>query len=102
MVLNYGNAGQWLTNAMVNQPNPEIDIVFLVYPESVKAVHEGIGMEPDAGGAPERRRRLRRLVRRLQPPSRRSRLRIVRNRLPYRHGRRTDLVGRSLGPEVQG
>jgi putative spermidine/putrescine transport system substrate-binding protein len=45
VVLNYGNAGQWLTNAMVNQPNPEIDIVFLVYPESVKAVHEGIGME---------------------------------------------------------
>lgn len=45
VVLNYGNAGQWLTNAMVNQPNPEIDIVFLVYPESVKAVQEGIGME---------------------------------------------------------
>ena len=102
VVLNYGNAGQWLTNAMVNQPNPRdrhrVSRLSGIGQGSARGHRHGA----DAGGTPERRRRLRRLVRRLQPPSRRSRLRILRYRLPDRHGRCTDLVGRSLGPEVQG
>ena len=43
VMLKYGNAGKWLTNALVNRENPEIDVVWLVYPESIKAINEDIG-----------------------------------------------------------
>jgi len=45
VLLKYGNAGQWLTNALVNRENPEIDVVWLVYPESIKAINEDILIE---------------------------------------------------------
>jgi len=32
VLLKYGNAGQWLTNALVNRENPEIDVVWLSIP----------------------------------------------------------------------
>ena len=45
VMLKYGNAGKWLTNALVNRENPEIDVVWLVYPESIKAINEDILIE---------------------------------------------------------
>ena len=45
VVLKYGNGSQWLTSAIVNKDNPEIDLLWLAYPESVRAIAEGLCME---------------------------------------------------------
>jgi putative spermidine/putrescine transport system substrate-binding protein len=37
-----GSPGEWLTNALVNRRRPEIDLLFLPYPENIRAVMEGI------------------------------------------------------------
>lgn len=42
--LKLGTASEWLTNAMVNRSKPEIDMLLLPYPDSIKAVRAGIGM----------------------------------------------------------
>ena len=33
VVLKYGNGSQWLTSAIVNKDNPEIDLLWLAYPD---------------------------------------------------------------------
>lgn len=45
VVLKYGNSSQWLTSAVINKNDPEIDVLWLAYPESVKAVLEGLCIE---------------------------------------------------------
>jgi putative spermidine/putrescine transport system substrate-binding protein len=35
--MKYGSPGEWLTNAMVNRDDPEIDLLFLVLPIAIKA-----------------------------------------------------------------
>lgn len=42
--LRYGAPSAILTNAMVNRRSPEIDVLLLTYPDSIRAVHEDIGM----------------------------------------------------------
>jgi putative spermidine/putrescine transport system substrate-binding protein len=37
-----GSPGEWLTNALVNRRRPEIDLLFLPYPENIRAVMEGV------------------------------------------------------------
>lgn len=41
--LRYGAYSAMLTNAMVNRNNPEIDVLLLSYPDSIRAVMEDIG-----------------------------------------------------------
>lgn len=45
VVLKYGSGSQWLTSAVVNREAPEIDVLWLPFPESIKAVNEGLGIE---------------------------------------------------------
>lgn len=45
VILRLGAPGEWLTNALVNQRNPQIDVLLLPYPDSIKAVLEDIGLE---------------------------------------------------------
>jgi putative spermidine/putrescine transport system substrate-binding protein len=42
--LRYGAYSAILTNALVNRGNPEIDVLLLSYPDSIRAVHEDIGI----------------------------------------------------------
>ena len=42
--LKLGAPGEWVTNAMVNRRRPEIDLLFLPYPENVRAVIEGLAI----------------------------------------------------------
>ncbi|HVT30865.1 MAG TPA: ABC transporter substrate-binding protein [Lacipirellulaceae bacterium] len=42
VVLKYGSGSQWLTSAVVNKDNPEIDLLWLAYPESVRAITEDL------------------------------------------------------------
>ncbi|MEJ0068976.1 MAG: hypothetical protein WDO24_09895 [Pseudomonadota bacterium] len=44
VTLKFGAASEWLTNAMVNRRRPEIDLLLLPYPDSVKAVLDDIGL----------------------------------------------------------
>ncbi|WP_295552483.1 ABC transporter substrate-binding protein [uncultured Pseudacidovorax sp.] len=44
VALKLGTASEWLTNGMVNRARPEIDMLLLPYPDSIKAVRAGIGM----------------------------------------------------------
>jgi putative spermidine/putrescine transport system substrate-binding protein len=37
-----GSPGEWITNAMVNRRRPEIDLLFLPYPENIRVVMEGL------------------------------------------------------------
>jgi putative spermidine/putrescine transport system substrate-binding protein len=39
-----GLSTEWLTNSMVNRKAPEIDLLLLPYPDSIKATTEGLGM----------------------------------------------------------
>jgi putative spermidine/putrescine transport system substrate-binding protein len=45
VVLKYGNASEWLTNALVNRAHPEIDLLWMSYPQSIQAIIEDICME---------------------------------------------------------
>ena len=37
-----GSPGEWVTNAMVNRRKPEIDLLFLPYPENIRVVMEDL------------------------------------------------------------
>ncbi len=43
--LNLGSTAEWLTNAMINRDGPEIDMLLLSYPDSIRAVLADIGLE---------------------------------------------------------
>lgn len=45
VLLKYGTPSEWLTNAILNRERPEIDVLWLPYPESIKAVNEGLSIE---------------------------------------------------------
>jgi putative spermidine/putrescine transport system substrate-binding protein len=44
VVLKYGNSSEWVANSLLNRGSPEIDVIFLAYPDSIRAVNEGLGM----------------------------------------------------------
>jgi putative spermidine/putrescine transport system substrate-binding protein len=44
VILKYGTSGEWVTNSIINRAQPEIDVIFLAYPDSIRAVNEGLGM----------------------------------------------------------
>lgn len=44
VVLKYGNSSEWVANSLLNRQSPEIDVIFLAYPDSIRAVNEGLGM----------------------------------------------------------
>ncbi|CAH1688403.1 Putative spermidine/putrescine transport system substrate-binding protein [Hyphomicrobiales bacterium] len=39
-----GLSSEWLTNSIVNRRSPEIDLLLLPYPDSIKATTEGLGL----------------------------------------------------------
>lgn len=43
--LSYGSPAQWLTSAVVNRKNPEIDLLWLIPPESFRVIAEDICIE---------------------------------------------------------
>lgn len=45
VTLRYGNASQWLTSALVNRSSPEIDLLWLSYPENIQAIVEDVCIE---------------------------------------------------------
>jgi putative spermidine/putrescine transport system substrate-binding protein len=47
-----GLSSEWLTNSIVNRKAPEIDLLLLPYPDSIKATMEGIGMPLTAADIP--------------------------------------------------
>jgi putative spermidine/putrescine transport system substrate-binding protein len=44
VILKYGNSSEWVANSLLNRGNPEIDVIFLAYPDSIRAVNEELGM----------------------------------------------------------
>jgi len=42
--LKLGSSGEWLTNAKMNRRNPEIDMLLLPFPDSVRATMEGLSI----------------------------------------------------------
>ena len=45
VVLKYGNSSEWVANSLLNRERPEIDVIFLAYPDSIRAVNEKLGIE---------------------------------------------------------
>ena len=45
VTLKLGAPGEWFTSAVVNRSRPEIDMLLLPYPDSIRAVVEDIGIE---------------------------------------------------------
>lgn len=45
VVLKYGNSSEWVANSLLNRAAPEIDVIFLAYPDSIRAVNEKLGIE---------------------------------------------------------
>ena len=45
VTLKYGSAPEWLTSALVNRDHPEIDLLWMAYPQSVQAIVEDLCME---------------------------------------------------------
>ena len=45
VILKYGTSGEWVANSLLNRDRPEIDVVCLAYPDSIRAVNEGLGIE---------------------------------------------------------
>jgi putative spermidine/putrescine transport system substrate-binding protein len=45
VTLKYGDASEWLTSALVNRDHPEIDLLWLAYPQSVQAIADGLCQE---------------------------------------------------------
>ncbi|WP_226582387.1 ABC transporter substrate-binding protein [Acuticoccus sediminis] len=45
VTLKYGNGSEWLTNAVINRNNPEIDLLWLPYPQNIQAINEGLCIE---------------------------------------------------------
>jgi putative spermidine/putrescine transport system substrate-binding protein len=50
--LQLGSSAEWLTSALLNQAAPEVDLLMLPYPDSIKAVMSGIGAELTAAEIP--------------------------------------------------
>ncbi|HEY0297425.1 MAG TPA: extracellular solute-binding protein, partial [Bordetella sp.] len=50
--LRLGSSAEWLTNAIVNKAAPEIDLLMLPYPDSIKAIMADIGIELTPGDIP--------------------------------------------------
>jgi len=50
--LQLGSSAEWLTNALVNKDKPEIDMLMLPYPDSIKAVMADVGIELTAEDIP--------------------------------------------------
>jgi putative spermidine/putrescine transport system substrate-binding protein len=44
VLLKYGTSSEWVSNSLLNRDAPEIDVIFLAYPDSIRAVNEGLGM----------------------------------------------------------
>jgi putative spermidine/putrescine transport system substrate-binding protein len=45
VTLKYGDASEWLTSALVNRDHPEIDLLWLAYPQSVQAIADDLCKE---------------------------------------------------------
>lgn len=45
VILKYGTSSEWVANSLLNKAAPEIDVIFLAYPDSIRAVNEGLGIE---------------------------------------------------------
>lgn len=45
VTLKLGSGSQWLTTAMVSKAAPEIDVLWLAFPESIKAINEDLAIE---------------------------------------------------------
>ncbi len=45
VALKLGNSAEWLANAIVNRNRPEIDLLLLPYPDSIRAVMQGLGQK---------------------------------------------------------
>src|SRR5258708_1694625 len=45
VILKYGTSSEWVANSLLNRDKPEIDVIFLAYPDSIRAVTEGLGIE---------------------------------------------------------
>jgi spermidine/putrescine-binding protein len=39
VILKYGTSSEWVANSLLNRGNPEIDVMFLAYPDSIRAVN---------------------------------------------------------------
>ena len=44
VILKYGTSSEWVANSLLNRGAPEIDVIFLAYPDSIRAVNEKLGM----------------------------------------------------------
>lgn len=44
VTLKYGSSPQWLTTGILTKENPEIDVLWLSFPESIRAVNEELGI----------------------------------------------------------
>jgi putative spermidine/putrescine transport system substrate-binding protein len=44
VILKYGTSSEWVANGILNRDHPEIDVTYLAYPDSIRAVNEGLGM----------------------------------------------------------
>lgn len=45
VTLKLGSGSEWLTTAMVSKSAPEIDVLWLAFPESIKAINEDLAIE---------------------------------------------------------
>jgi putative spermidine/putrescine transport system substrate-binding protein len=45
VTLKYGSGSEWLTSALVNRATPEIDLLWMAYPQSVQAIAENLCQE---------------------------------------------------------
>lgn len=52
VLLKLGVSSEWLTNAVVNQQAPEIDLLLLPYPDNIRACDQGLGMPLTADDIP--------------------------------------------------
>jgi len=50
--LKLGSSGEWLTNAKVNRRNPEIDMLLLPFPDSIRATIENLSIPLSADDIP--------------------------------------------------
>src|SRR3984957_6706749 len=50
--LKLGSSSEWLTNAKVNRRNPEIDMLLLPFPDSIRATMEGLSIPLTADEIP--------------------------------------------------
>jgi putative spermidine/putrescine transport system substrate-binding protein len=45
VTLKLGSGSEWLTTAVVSKAHPEIDVLWLAFPESIKAINEDLAIE---------------------------------------------------------